>query len=537
MPEETEKKPTLFLREATGLVREISPWASVSAVFGLVAGAVPILIASWFFLAPSTNGIFSWTLGYIITLLPTLAMAFLFYVAGVTMPRSGGDYVFNSRASHPVIGLANYMALWIAFALSLGVYSTLGATWLGDLFTGLGLYYNNSYFLNLGTWITSSTGTAIVAAILIIYAALLSIHPRIQWSFMKWSGAATLIATIIAFVGYAMVNKAVFYHNLAKLTGVSNPVSVVVSDAEKNGFKFVNPIYAIALTVAPIWYYFTWYNLGASWAGEMKQVRKNMFYSTIVAVIIVAIYYIIFNDLYIYAFGNKFTAAYAFLYNEGISDPVANALSSIGPFPPFFLFLATGSLALYLISWFAFWWPNTYSNVPLMTALVRYLFAWAFDRVAPAKLGDVSERFHTPTWALVTAAVIGFIGAMMYIFITWLSIVDITIVFETSYAIFAIVAAVMPYVRRNIYERYVPIRTKIAGVPLITWIGIAAFAFLVWALIETWGNPILLPTNPLTYESLAVMYGLGIVMYLAARWYNNRKGINLDMIFQEIPPE
>ena len=537
MPETTEKKPTLFLREATGLVREISPWASVSAIFGLVTGGVPLLIASWFFLAPSTNTILTWTLGYLITLVPILGITYLFYIAGVTMPRSGGDYIFNSRASHPLIGLMNYVALWIAFAISLGVFSTLGATWLGDLLTGLGLYYNNSSLLNLGSWVTGTEGILIVGTILILYAVALSIHPRIQWSFMKWSGVATLIATIIAFVGFALVNRSVFYANLAKLSGVSDPVSVVVSDAVKNGMVFEPLTYAIVLTIAPVWYYYVWQNLPASWAGEMKQVRRNMFYSTIVAILIIAAYYIMYTDLILYAFGGKFMTAYSYLYNNGISDPVANALSSIGPFPPFFLLLATGSIALYFIAWFAFWWPNTYSNVPLLTALVRYLFAWAFDRVAPAKLGDVSERFHTPTWALVTAGVIGFIGMVMYTTITVLTTVDITTVFEISYAIFALVAALMPFVRRNIYERYVPIKAKFLGIPVISWIGFAVFAFLAWALTTTWGNPVMLPVNVPTIVSLVVMYGLGIVIYLVARWNNARKGINLDALFQEIPPE
>jgi len=47
----------------------------------------------------------------------------------------------------------------------------------------------------------------------------------------------------------------------------------------------------------------------------------------------------------------------------------------------------------------------------------------------------------------------------------------------------------------------------------------------------------MLPVNVPTIVSLVVMYGLGIVIYLVARWNNARKGINLDALFQEIPPE
>jgi amino acid transporter len=86
------QRKDLFIRESSGLVREVSPWASLSATFGLVTGGVPILILSWLFTAPGAN----WVLSFLLMLPPTLGMAFLFYIAGISMPRAGGDYVFNS---------------------------------------------------------------------------------------------------------------------------------------------------------------------------------------------------------------------------------------------------------------------------------------------------------------------------------------------------------------------------------------------------------------------------------------------------------
>ncbi|MEM4746376.1 MAG: APC family permease, partial [Metallosphaera sp.] len=50
-----DEKKTLFLRESSGLVREVSPWSSMFATFGLVTGGVPILILSWLFTAPGAN--------------------------------------------------------------------------------------------------------------------------------------------------------------------------------------------------------------------------------------------------------------------------------------------------------------------------------------------------------------------------------------------------------------------------------------------------------------------------------------------------
>jgi amino acid transporter len=80
-------------------------------------------------------------------------MAFLFYVASISTPRSGGDYVFQARSSHPLVAFVNYWALWIAFALSLGLYSYLGAQWFAYLFSGLGLFYNDQALINLGSFL------------------------------------------------------------------------------------------------------------------------------------------------------------------------------------------------------------------------------------------------------------------------------------------------------------------------------------------------------------------------------------------------
>nr|WP_238693706.1 hypothetical protein [Saccharolobus solfataricus] len=42
-----DKSQSVFIRQSSGLVREVSPWASFFATFGLVTGGIPILIVSW----------------------------------------------------------------------------------------------------------------------------------------------------------------------------------------------------------------------------------------------------------------------------------------------------------------------------------------------------------------------------------------------------------------------------------------------------------------------------------------------------------
>ncbi|NON62293.1 APC family permease, partial [Acidianus sp. DSM 29099] len=177
-----------------------------------------------------------------------------------------------------------------------------------------------------------------------------------------------------------------------------------------------------------------------------------------------------------------------------------------------------------------------YSNPPLIVSLTRYLFAWSFDRIMPEWMADVNEKFHIPIKATLLIASLGVIGMLLYAFIPFVAIVDITLVFEIGYAVFALSVALMPLFRKELMN-VEGLTRKIGSIPLISVIGSIVFAFLVFATYESLGNPVVLPVNAPTLESMAIIYGSGIGVYLAAKQLNKRKGISLDLLFKEIPPE
>ncbi|BFH72228.1 APC family permease [Sulfurisphaera javensis] len=528
-----QEKKSLFLRESSGLVREVSPWASMSATFGLVTGGVPILIMSWLFTAPGAN----WILSFLLALPATLGMAYLFYIAGISMPRSGGDYVFNSRAIHPLIGFVNYWGLFIGFALSLGYYSYLAAQWFAYLFSGIGLAYNNSYFLNIGNFLGTTEAEIVLGTIVVIISTVLAMIPRFQWKFVLWGGIITIITSIIMFIALAQITPSQFAIALSKNVGIPNAYNEVISDAEKNGLSFYPTLFASFLALPVVWYYYTWYNLPASWSGEMKRPKTNVLYSIIVSILIIAVYYMLIAYFNERAFGGTFLTSWSYISNNQINDTVYNSLSNIGDFTPYFAFIVNHSLPLFIIMFIALWLPNFYSNPPLVVALVRYLFAWSFDRVMPSWLADVNDKFKSPLKATLLVGILGEVGVLLYAFNTPVAIVDTTVVFEIGYAIFAISTAIMPFIRKDIYRRTVPHKWSLGSIPLISIIGGAVFAFLVGVLVFTWNNPVLLPVNLPTLLSLGIIYASGIAIYLVAYYYNRNNGIDLNMIFNEIPPE
>ncbi|WP_240900118.1 APC family permease [Sulfuracidifex metallicus] len=524
----------LFIRQSSGLVREVSPWSSSLATFGLVTGGVPILIIEWLFLSPGAN----LPLSFFISLLPTLLMASLFFIASVSMPRAGGDYVFNSRATNPMIGFVNYWGLWIAFALSLGIYSFYGAQWFAYLFTGLGIYFHNSLFLSLGNFFDGKIGEVSVGLVIVLFSSVIASLGKDHWKFIIYGGLISVVTTIIMFIGLVTITPSSFASSLSSVSGVPNAYTKVIHDAESNGLTFFSPLSATLLALPVVWYYYAWYNLPASWSGEMKSVKKNVFYSIVFTIAMVGVYYAIFSYLNIHAFGQKFLTSWSYIDCNGISDPVYSSLQDIGPFTPFFALIVDHNVLLYIIMFIALWLPNFYSNPPLVVALTRYMFAWSFDRIMPEWMADVNERYHIPLKSTILVSIIGLAGVLMYAFIPAISTVDVTIVFQIGYAVFALSTALMPYVKKRVYENAVPFKRKLLGVPIISIIGFLTFGFLIYTLALTWNNSFLLPINVSTIGSLIAIYGSGILIYYLAKLYTKRRiGIDMEMLFEEIPPE
>ena len=136
-------KPEVFTRKASGLVRVMSPW---SAFFYniLTMG----LIFPWTYLwAPGSlpGGQLVW--GIILAMLFELPIALVYVFLSTALPRSGGDYVFQSRVwgggvafAITMSGVVIWQFIWIA--LSGWLISYLG---FAPLFLGLGAHPGKSH--------------------------------------------------------------------------------------------------------------------------------------------------------------------------------------------------------------------------------------------------------------------------------------------------------------------------------------------------------------------------------------------------------
>src|SRR3989442_5644941 len=83
------------------------------------------------------------------------------------MPRTGGDYVFQSRTLKPWLGFAIVSTMIITFFLqwqALGGWLVAGLR-LSPMFPGLGLTMGNHMFIHWGVWFSTPMGSLITTIV------------------------------------------------------------------------------------------------------------------------------------------------------------------------------------------------------------------------------------------------------------------------------------------------------------------------------------------------------------------------------------
>lgn len=130
-----------------------------------------------------------------------------------------------------------------------------------------------------------------------------------------------------------------------------------------------------------------------------------------------------------------------------------------------------------------------------------------------------------------------YLGSALVAFAPQVGIVTTTFpIFTFGFIIPALGAAAFPYLKHDLYESSVIVKRKVAGIPIITWLGGLAGIYLIFStyLAISVGN---LPLNLQSGLTYLVIFGLGIVIYAVGYFNAKRKGIPIELVFKQIPPE
>ena len=531
-----------FSRKATGLVREMSIRdAAIFNVLPAVPGAVIAYFLLWGLSAfPGADLIVDMIIvGFFSTLL-ALAFGFL----SVAMPRSGADYILNSRTLHPALGLAGSVTLMISGLLSIGYWSLwtiqggLGPT-LIQVGASLG---NNQTLQSWGSTLSGSGAPTFIGALLLVLLttwALLSglrFVMRIQlWLFVIAMSGFLLTIVLLLFTNHqAFVSG--FNTWAHQYTNQNDSYNYFLTQANKNGYTFNGQhdwkatLFATGVVMSTgIWAWFS-----VNMAGEVKQASTLRHVSAILIGQAITYVSLIVMTILLY---NIITESFLGALNNLNGTPAYTL-----PAPPYYVMLVSliwnnPILALILGVTFFAWFPLVVYVQWIQP--VRAMFAYAFDGVFPMWIAKVNDRFHTPINATILTTLIG-IGCLVWA--TFLSksffalLALAAIVGFPAMLLVGVSALIFPWRRPELF------RTSAAGVtwfgvPLVSIVGIGAMITAIWGFYDYLTQPGLL-ANP---QAAAVVtfgtFALAFIYYFIARAVRMRQGVNLDLNFAVVPPE
>ncbi|MCL4519703.1 MAG: APC family permease [Thaumarchaeota archaeon] len=516
----TEQKSKVFARESTGLVKNVSLLDAVSLnVSSMSAGAALATIAFTMSVIPevltSYNGI-NLVFGSIIAFIITVPQMIVYTIMTRRLPRTGGDYVWTSRAFGGFVGstvsFMGYTVETMAF-MALIVFSTVLA--IGAVLVQLGMFQ----YLGLAIPINyGGDGVSQFVLGTIIYAILILLNIfRPKYGF-KLVSATMVIGILSLVVGNAVLlaagNSGVanYINNLGINDTTYSSVAATVSGTT---FNFSNTIFLMPFFAM---FVYPWFVAAPAVASELKGKRSTNWNVPISALISLIIVTGSFATMY-------YVGGYSFITGAFFNGTLVNDYSFN------FWTLAMGVSPNSVVAAFiGFGWILW--NIGILAygiiGISRYIFAQAFDRFLPEKMSYISPRFRSPVIAhvvdlVVTVAILGVaISAYGYVYSLYGAIMASMI-----YFIFVGGAAVV-FARKN-EKGGMRALLSVAGV-----LSALVFVFLTYQFLAypgVWGG------NTFAYGYIAASIVLGAAIYLVSKRYHLKRGIDIGMAYKEIPPD
>jgi amino acid transporter len=535
-----DERPALFLRKATGLVRGWS--VRDSMIYACLAtNFVTLGIYEISFAGPT------FPTGQVITAVVISAIWVSFLVIAysgliVTIPRAGGDYVWQTRILGAGFGFV--MAAtgwWFILWLWAPIYGNILAV---QLFEPLWATLKWTWPGGGAAWFGTSNGVFIVTLITIALAGVLvSIgmagYARIQrWCFIGGMIGFLVVVLLLLFNSHqSFINS--FNLEAQKLFGVHNAYAATNAAAAKAGYAAhplgFGPLGPTMLLVPYMMFFLLWPNWGATLYGEIRgasdfrRVFTGMFSGLWITVACTILFLLLVYK----------TIGWDFYQNANALGYNLTPQFGIWPYPFMFAGWLVHNTAfqviliLVLSLWF-FGWVGT-----LFLSSTRVIFAAAFDRVLPDRAAEVSEKRKVPVYSLVLMLLPAVGLAAIYSYSTTFRTytLDATLVIAVTYLFSSIAVVILPWRKPDLWRASPASKIKVLGVPIVPVSGVITIGLLGFCLYEWFSNDLYYVNNPDSLYYMGAMYVLGIVIYIAARMIRRRQGIDLGLINKEIPVE
>jgi amino acid transporter len=529
----TEKvRGGIFARASSGLVRTVSTFDTF--YYCLVQLAVTFSffqVAFWVFYPGAQMEV--------ATLFALAAALFEGVTYGLftsIYPRSGGEYVPLSRATHPFIGFVASFSntFWQIFFT--GTIVQFGTSFgVAPLLAALGLQTGSDALFNLGLWFDTPPGWFIFGTVA-IFLFLWQLYRGMGTYFrvQKWLFSIAIVAYVIFLIVLLLGATGTFSFQASYDKYFGGGAYTSLLDLARADGVDLNPAIDWRMTlffaIWPAWSFF-FAVLSTAFSGEIKNVSRGQ-------LIAIPFAQLIGGALVL------FTGWFARLAitKEGLL--AVGWVSTVSPenFPlpyPWISTLASvmaDNILLTILINFAALVMTTYVAASTAIYGTRGLLAWGIDGMAPQWLGKVSEKYRSPTNAIVVTGVVAVLVLAVYSFTDWIRFLQGMAGMGVVFTVTTFIGAIYPYLKPEVY-RSSPARIEVAGIPLMTLTGIPGslgLGFITYRVIvdSDYGA-----NSPISMAMFVGVFVVGAIWYFVARAIRRSQGVDMQARFKEIPIE
>ncbi len=534
----SSSKKNVFIRESSGLVKQFGAKDAAGKILTLV---LPLAAYYTLLYAPGVPGADNFGISALVGILFAIPPFYMYLRMSELIPRSSGEYIYISRFLHPMLGIIQGLTNIITVPL-LAAFTTIELTVIAGfapMLQLIGIASGNMSLITLGSSIISNPLYlfAVSAIFTIIFGIIISLHNRYMSYIVVISMVlGQIIGPIVVAAIFLLGGQHLFsvsFQDFSAKFGLETSYATIYEE----GIPLVSPPNVIGTLVFAIllwiWEY-SWFFGPSYFAGEYKggkeSIRKGMITGWILAIAFVAL------------------LSYAAEYAIGLPFFDYAALNGWGNLPISFgegfvvwagIMVFNQPILLYVIAITGFLAELAISIV-LLSLSTRVALAMSFDRLLPEKL-SFTTRSGAPIFSsvLITLISLAWVYAQTLggFAITSIGILSILMLYQMLPAVIS--GALLGKKKKLISiddkdSKKLFVMGIIAAIDIIVSVGIAlgyGYVNSVYASIVYAGNA--LYTNLL----LILLPLVGIAYYEFAKRMREKQGVDISILFNELPPE
>ena len=502
----------IFVRESTGLVREVGPFRLLLMSMGYNG----FLIIPFVYLA----GLYLYGAGSIVY--AALFISWLVFIPGALIwyyitrqyPRTAGDYVYFSRLNPP-IGFAAWFNFTIGEMLYDAVLVYFAIAQLGTVMQAL----NNP----LASVVLNPRNEFILAVVLITVLILINIVSARAGLTMFAVVSLAALATFIASSIYVLALP----HGIIETSFGTEYLRAVNEAGRVSVTGGLYGLFGMVAFTTAVWAYV---NYPVTIGGEIRRDRLTAIFGVLGMFVLGGLFFAIFVIAFLRGFGLRFFIGASYMNANGID----NGYMLVNPGADLALIHTPIAIALAYSS--VLWYIAPVTGVIIQVS--RYLLAFSMDRALPRALSYVSLRTHSP----VVAHLVDLIITIVLVYVLILTPLSSTLLYAID--LDALVLLVFTFIASMLLALVMHVRgvtkLEVSRKILITLDLIYLAVLLIFAYywltqpqyyLSITGNPL-----QLLAES-SIIFVVGLVVFAIASYIRSKEGIPLALTYTEIPPE